>query len=84
MPVAFLFEGDGIGQDEYDRLMERVGRAEVDGARARRFIAHFAGPTDGGWRAVDVWESEQAAGAFYGWPLHRVEIGQTMRDLAAM
>jgi hypothetical protein len=28
MPVAFLFEGDGIGQDEYDRLMERVGRAE--------------------------------------------------------
>jgi quinol monooxygenase YgiN len=30
-------------------------------------IAHFAGPIpSGGWRVVDVWESQAAAGAFYG------------------
>jgi hypothetical protein len=101
MPVAFLFEADGIGQEEYDGLMERLGRGEVDAPAPDGFIAHLAGPTDAGWRAVDVWESEEAAGAFYGserfqsmladappirqqpWPLHRVEIDQTMRALAA-
>jgi hypothetical protein len=31
-----------------------------------------------------VGRAEEAAGAFYGWPLHRVEIDQTMRDLAAI
>lgn len=101
MPFAFVFEGRGVGQDEYDGLMERVGRADVQSPAPDGFIAHLAGPTDDGWRVIDVWESEEAAGAFYGsdgfqamladappidqrpWPLHRVEIDRTMRDLAA-
>jgi hypothetical protein len=101
MPIAFLFEARGVSAAEYDGLMERLGRAEVSSPAPDGFIAHLAGPTDGGWRALDVWESEEAAGAFYGserfqamladappidqqpWPLHRVEIDRTMRDLAA-
>jgi hypothetical protein len=100
MPIAFLFEGAGVGSGDYDGLMERLGRADVDAPAPDGFIAHFAGPTDDGWRVVDVWESEEAAGAYYGsepfqsmladappigqqpWPLHRVEIDQTMRRLA--
>jgi hypothetical protein len=27
---------------------------------------HASGPMDGGWRIVEVWESEDAANAFYG------------------
>src|SRR5919199_1254124 len=61
MPVAFLFEADGIGQEEYDGLMERLGRGEGDAPAPHGFIAHLAGATDAGWRAGDVWGSEAAA-----------------------
>ena len=66
MPVAFLFEGRGVDAEGYDTLMERLGRADVESPSPEGFIAHLAGPTDNGWRVVDVWESEEAAGAFYG------------------
>jgi hypothetical protein len=28
-------------------------------------LVHLAGPMEGGWRIIEVWESEQAASAFY-------------------
>ncbi len=101
MPVAFMFEAEGVGREVYDGLMDRIGRADVNSAGPEGFIAHLAGPTERGWRVVDVWESEDPAGAFYGsdvfqgmlaeappidrspWPLHRVEIDRTMRELEA-
>ena len=43
------------------RALDRRSRAElaqrlVDGG----ILSHAAGPTDDGWRVVDVWESEEA------------------------
>lgn len=66
MTVAFVFETDTLTQAEYDGLMETMGLQsgtfDVPGA-----LVHIAGPkVDGGWRVVDVWESEEAANAFYG------------------
>ncbi len=29
-------------------------------------LVHLAGPREGGWRIIEVWESDQAANAYYG------------------
>jgi hypothetical protein len=66
MSVAFVFEGSGITADRYDTLMEQIGRADVSGANPGGLVAHLAGPIGGGWRVLDIWESEDAADTFYG------------------
>lgn len=100
MPVAFVFESDSLDQSRYDELLKALGIESIDAPGPPGSIAHLAGPRpEGGWRVVDVWESEDAANAFYGsdefrpvregvsdakmapWPLHRVEIDQTMRHV---
>ncbi len=69
MAVAFLFEIPGADTATYDMVMGRLERADVNAPNPPGFIAHIAGPTDEGYRAVDVWESAEQAGAFYGTPL---------------
>src|ERR1700736_5326748 len=67
MPFAFVFESDELDQAAYDGVMKAIGRESLDGPWHAGAIAHLAGPrAGGGWRVVDVWESEAAAGAFYG------------------
>jgi hypothetical protein len=67
MPVAFVFESVQVDQSGYDGLMQAIGRESLDAPLPAGCIAHMAGPkAEGGYRAVDVWESEQAANAFYG------------------
>ena len=67
MTVAFVFETDVMTQAEYDGLMAQMGLGQTGTAIAVGAVAHIAGPkVDGGWRVVDVWESEEAANAFYG------------------
>ena len=42
--------------------MKAIGRESVDAPDPGGFIAHLAGPKPGGgWRVVDLWESEDAA-----------------------
>jgi hypothetical protein len=56
-----------VGAAEYDDLMKAIGRESVDAPSPDGFIAHPSGPRpDGGWQVVDVWDSEEAANAFYG------------------
>ena len=65
--MAFVFETDTMTAAEYDGLMAQMGLEETGTAVAAGAIAHIAGPkVDGGWRVVDVWETEEAANAFYG------------------
>jgi hypothetical protein len=67
MPVAFLFESDTVDQSGYDALMKAIGRESIDAPNPWGHIVHLAGPKPGGgWRAIDLWESEEAANAFYG------------------
>ncbi|MGI5125881.1 hypothetical protein ACQEVB_03600 [Pseudonocardia sp. CA-107938] len=69
MPIAFIFDSDKVGEAEYDNLMKALGLESLDAPTPPGSIAHLAGPKpDGGWRVVDVWESEEAANAFYGSP----------------
>jgi hypothetical protein len=67
MPVAFVFESDQADQASYDGLMKAIGRESIDAPNPPGHIVHLAGPrAGGGWRAIDLWESEEAASAFYG------------------
>ncbi len=51
--------------EQYDGIMEAMGLSEKWALGSIGAVAHIAGPKDGGWRVVDVWESEEAANAFY-------------------
>jgi hypothetical protein len=57
MAIAYLSEFPGMTQEHYDSFVaERYGGEPMPGV-----IAHAAGPTDGGWWAFDVFESQEAA-----------------------
>lgn len=67
MATAFVFDGDTLTRDHYDGIMAAMGLADLDGPYPDGLLAHLSGPKpSGGWRVIDVWESEDAATAFYG------------------
>src|SRR4051794_35863538 len=69
MPVVLVHQGPTLTQERYEESVRRLtggrGRLEkpsdwpVDG-----LLAHAAGQSPDGFRAVDVWESEEAARRF--------------------
>jgi len=59
MAIGALFEVPGFTQENYEAVLAAVGEAQPVGS-----YFHIAGPIDGGWRAIEVWESEQAQRAF--------------------
>jgi hypothetical protein len=66
MAFAFVFESDRVDQAAYDQMLVAIGREALDAPMPVECIAHLAGPKQGGgWRVIDVWETEDAANAFY-------------------
>ncbi len=57
MTVAMLLEWPGETEQQYERLMDLVG-LEKDPPEGGIF--HVGGPMPGGWRVLDIWESEEA------------------------
>jgi hypothetical protein len=62
-PTAFVFEADGMTQEQYDEAIRGMESGGLTGSEG--LLAHVAGPTERGWRVVDVWESQDAADALY-------------------
>ena len=70
MAVLMIHDAPGGTREGY----EEVGRRLTDGRGlssladwpVEGILAHAAGPTDEGWRVVDVWESEEAFARFGG------------------
>jgi len=62
MAVAFLFDSSGTTQEQYDQVIETLQRG---GITAQGRIFHVAGPMEGGWRVVEVWESQEAVNKFF-------------------
>lgn len=68
MAIIVTIDIPGVGQKLYDACVSRL----TDGGEfttladipAPGLITHAAGPVDGGWRVVDVWESEEAFESF--------------------
>ena len=63
MAIGFIFNNPGQTQEQYDAAVEQLNLAE---SLPEGWIFHAAGPIDGGWRVVDVWESQQAFDIFLG------------------
>src|ERR671911_990196 len=61
MTVAMILDNPKGSQEIYERIRTLVG---VD--RPAGGICHLARPRpDGGWRVIEVWESEEQAQRFY-------------------
>lgn len=57
MAIGMMMEVRGGTQKMYDQIMKEL---DLKGRLPEGGICHFAGPVDGGWRVVDVWESKEA------------------------
>jgi len=68
MAVALLFEGTGVTQAQYEQVLNQVAPGNQ---MAPGMLYHVAGPTDGGFRVVEVWESQEAVDRFFGETLGR-------------
>ncbi len=57
MPFVMHFEYPNITGDQYEAAVEKV---ELEPDSPDGMLFHVAGPMEGGWRVIDVWESEEA------------------------
>jgi hypothetical protein len=60
MAVAMLIDNPNGSEEIYGQLRERIGLDKPAGG-----IFHAAGPSpNGGWRVIEIWESEEDAKRF--------------------
>ena len=60
MAVAMMIDNPEGSQEIYERLRERIGLDKPAGG-----IFHVAGPSpNGGWRVIEIWETEEDAKRF--------------------
>lgn len=61
MSVVMMTESPHGTQEIYDRIREIIGRERPAGG-----VLHVAGPgPNGGWRVIEVWDSEEEAQRFF-------------------
>ena len=61
MAIVFVQDVEGGTQEIYDKIQEKM---DAHANPPAGLIIHTAGPTETGWRVVDVWESEEALQRF--------------------
>ena len=68
MPVVLVHQGAGLTKESYEEAVRRVtGGSPLESPAdwpVEGLLVHAAGEAPGGFRVVDVWESEEAAGRF--------------------
>ncbi len=62
MALAFIFEFPGGTQEQFDQVFEKL---QFGGKSPPGQLYHIGGPIEGGWRVVDVWETQEAAAEFF-------------------
>ena len=60
MAIAMILDLPGVTAAQYATAREMLGEALQPGS-----LLHVAGPTEDGWRVMEVWESPEAMGAFF-------------------
>ena len=64
MPVVIVQEGPTLTQEKYDEVVRRLtGKDRMESPSdwpAEGLLVHATGTGRGGFRVVDVWESEEA------------------------
>ena len=70
MAVVLVHQGQGLTQESYEETVRRLTGGAKSGMESRSdwpvegVLVHVAGEAPGGFRVVDVWESEEAARQF--------------------
>ncbi len=62
MTVLMISDLPGAGEAEYRGLVDALGAQLVASAG---FISHAAGPTESGYRVVELWASQEAHDAWF-------------------
>ena len=70
MPVILVHHGPTLTQERYEAAVQRVtgGKRRLDASTdwpVAGLLVHAAGQGSTGFRVVDVWESAEAAAAFW-------------------
>ena len=65
MAIAMLIEVPGLTQEQYEAAVQHMSQAGP-ATGVPLALVHVAGPVDGGYRIVEVWNSQEDANAFYG------------------
>ena len=68
MPVVLVHQGAGLTRESYEETVRKLTDGKGVHSPAdwpvEGLLTHIAGEADGGFRVVDVWESEEAAQRF--------------------
>jgi hypothetical protein len=66
MAEVFILEFEGFDQAAYDQVNAELGidMDSGEGDWPAGLHTHLAGPTEGGWIVVEVWESQEDQDAF--------------------
>ena len=69
MAVVFVTQGPGMTQENYEAVVRRLtdGKGRLESPAdwpVEGLLSHAAGEAPGGFRVVDVWESEEAVRRF--------------------
>lgn len=63
MAIGVIFEFHGATREQYENTIKKGlkgQRNKLADWPVKGVLAHMAGPMPGGWRVVDVWQSEAA------------------------
>jgi hypothetical protein len=69
MPVVLIHQGAGLTKESYEEVGRRLagGKSRLESPSdwpVPGLLVHTAGEAEGGFRVVDVWESEEAVRQF--------------------
>jgi quinol monooxygenase YgiN len=62
MALAILAELPELTREQYELVAKKVNEAGTPAGA----LVHAGGPVEGGYRTLEVWETQAAADAFYG------------------
>lgn len=62
MAIGIIFDVPGGTQQQYDQIMIELNLSEKP---ASGLISHNAGPSENGWRVVDIWDSQTSFDNFF-------------------
>ena len=62
MAVGLFFDGVGVTQAQYEQVLNEVN---PDGRVAKGVLYHAAGPSEQGWRVMEVWENQADLDRFF-------------------
>ena len=68
MPVVLVHQGAGLTKESYEETVRRLSGGSALSSPSdwpvEGLLVHAPGEAEGGFRVVDVWESEEAAARF--------------------